>query len=172
MEFPFYIDVIGHGCYQHCKSLVGLIFTGDMQLRMIESLAFSESGLETLEIPSSVEVIGDFCFSKCSELEEVSFGSESHLKVLVGMFLRGVDSSISSFREYGPWFLMPVSRVAIGSDRSEFSANAPENNDNHRELNTIHSMRLRFQVRSRNSARTALPFVNPLNRFHLKVHHH
>jgi hypothetical protein len=69
-------------------------FKSNSQLKRIESLAFSGSSLQSIEIPEDVEIFGSSCFQSCKSLSSISFKSNSRLKrIESGTF---ADSSLQS----------------------------------------------------------------------------
>jgi hypothetical protein len=76
---PESITVLPENCFKGCKIIRSLSFESPTQLIRIESSAFQESSLRSIEIPRNVEILGSACFRSCRRLSTVSFESNSRL---------------------------------------------------------------------------------------------
>jgi tRNA A-37 threonylcarbamoyl transferase component Bud32 len=76
---PACVDTIGSWSFAHAQLLNSVSFPPDIQLRRIDSHAFSKTHLEAIAIPRSVETIGPFAFEG-SSLSSLSFEPDSQLK--------------------------------------------------------------------------------------------
>jgi hypothetical protein len=62
IEIPRDIEILGSSCFFHCESLSSISFESNSHLNQIESEAFRESSLKSIEIPRSVVFIDGSAF--------------------------------------------------------------------------------------------------------------
>jgi hypothetical protein len=65
---PSSVVVLGEKSFSRCKWLESVRFERGSRLERIEESAFTDSGLESIEIPSSVTSLGPSSFRKCETL--------------------------------------------------------------------------------------------------------
>jgi hypothetical protein len=63
---PSSVVVLGQGSFYECESLESVTFESGSRLERIEELAFSGSGLRSIEIPGSVSFIDGSAFTDLS----------------------------------------------------------------------------------------------------------
>ena len=74
------VTSIGALAFSDCNSLGSVTFAEGSQLKSIGALAFSSTGLTSIEIPASVTSIGECAFIGCQCLTSITFAKRSQLE--------------------------------------------------------------------------------------------
>jgi hypothetical protein len=77
---PWWVVVLGNGCFYECKLAESVVFESGSQLERIGETAFCRSGLKSIVIPSSTIVLGNSSFADCESLASVIFERGSRLE--------------------------------------------------------------------------------------------
>ncbi|MDR1267660.1 MAG: leucine-rich repeat domain-containing protein [Holosporales bacterium] len=82
LTIPPTVVMIKAGCFQCCKSLLGIFFEAGSQLTTIEQNAFYNSGLRSITFPPSLVTLREGCFAWCPLLTAVTFQNGFQLQVV------------------------------------------------------------------------------------------
>ncbi len=83
------ITTIGSRAFQFCTALTGIDW-GNGKVETIETRAFSDSGLVTVQLPDSVVTVKGYAFSSCPALENFGLGANVSVFGIYGYDIDGM----------------------------------------------------------------------------------
>lgn len=105
IELPKSITTIMSSAFNSTKALKTVTFEEGSNLELIDSSAFSNSGIQSIKLPKSIKTIGNGAFSGCTNLTKVEFEEVSNLASIGATAF--TQSALTEFR-------FPVSSSANG----------------------------------------------------------